>query len=286
VARKNIEVVDGVRPLQWATDQLGCSRYMADTIVELLLGNCNTYPPSTKCRQIYRVGLYDPDGYLIKTLPLSTYGTERNDTLGMSYVVLTYKDTSKDIYIVDRIKLFGKAPQHDDVSGNYYEMAKYVLDAPVSKEYGDTVDVVVKLGHPFTTTVCATHWFTATLKDLFVGGWDWYPRTRWNEWRLYDADWYMLASLDASTPVVTSGTVPGYDVPYMGVKWEDSVSLGSSYNVYYLGLSVKDTASHPNPYARYKVGGQTIGPGTRTFRIEIIQYYSYTPAGPGIPSIF
>jgi hypothetical protein len=269
------------RPDPWASNQLGCSKYMSDAIIALMTGACPSGTTDTRCVRIKRVGLYSSTGSLVKVLDNPSFSTFTMPGYVGMCVAVEWLDTSADTYSFDRFKVFGLPIALPDVDGNYRELAKYVMDGTVMKAASDRVRLRMELCYPGNRDKIVTAFFLDALKEFFARGYDYYSECPFNKWELLDSGYASVATFTASAPSVTSGTIPYYNVSYQGVKWQDTVTLSTSLSIRYLAL----TKRYPVRVI-YDTGGITLAPGGRTLMMHIIQYYSYTPAGPGIQSTF
>jgi hypothetical protein len=280
VVRARLSVLSS-RPDPWAGDQLGCSKYMSDAIIALLTGACPSGTTDARCVKVKKAGLYSSSGTLVKVLDNPSFSTFTMPGYIAMCVAVEWLDASTDTYSFDRFKVFGLPIALSDVDSNYRELAKYVMDGAVTKAAGDRVRLRMELCYPGNRDKIVTAFFMDPLKEFFARGYDYYSECPFNKWLLMDAYYGTLETFTASAPTVTSGTIPGYNVSYQGVKWQDTVTLSTSLTIRYLGLTRAYTVR-----VIYDTGGRTLPPGGRTFMMHIIQYYSYTPAGPGIPSTF
>jgi len=280
VVRARLNILTA-KPDPWASDQLGCSKYMSDAIVALLTGACPSGTTDERCVRIKKVGLYSSAGSLVKVLDNPSFSTFTMPNYIGICVAAEWLDASTDTYSFDRFKIFGLPISLSDVDSNYRELAKYVMDGTVNKASGHRVRLRMEFCYPGNRSMVVTGLFLDALKEFFARGYDYYSECPFDKWELLDSYYASVGTFAASAPTVTSGTIPYYNVQYQGVKWEDTVTLSTSLTIRYLGL----TKWYPVRVI-YDTGGMTLTPGGRTFMMHIIQYYSYTPSGPGIPSTF
>ena len=280
VVRARLSVLTA-RPDPWASDQLGCSKYMSDAIIALLTGACRSGTTDTRCVKVKKAGLYSSAGSLVKVLDNPSFSTFTMPGYAGMCVAVEWLDTSTDTYSFDRFKVFGLPIALSDVDSNYRELAKYVMNGTVTKAANDRVRLRMELCYPGNRSMIVTTFFLDALKEFLARGYDYYSECPFNKWELLDSSYASVATFTASAPSVTSGTIPYYNVSYQGVKWQDTVTLSASLSIRYLAL----TKWYPVRVV-YDTGGVTLAPGGRTLMVHIIQYYSYTPAGPGIPSTF
>jgi hypothetical protein len=269
------------KPDPWASDQLGCSKYMSDAIVALLTGACASGTTDARCVRIKKVGLYSSAGSLVKVLDNPTFSTPTTPSFIGACVAVEWLDTSTDAYSFDRFKVFGLPVSLTDVDNNYRELAKYVMDGTVVKAPSHRVRLRVEFCYPVARSMIVTAFFQEPLKEFFARGYDYYSECPFNKWELLNEYYGVIDTFTASAPTVISGTIPYFNVPYQGVKWQDTVTISTSLSIRYLAL----TKLEP-PRVIYDTGGMTLTPGGKTLMVHIIQYYSYTPSGPGIPSTF
>jgi hypothetical protein len=249
--------------------------------VALLTGACTSGTTDTRCVRIKKVGLYSPSGSLVKVLDGPSFSTFIMPNYVGMCVAVEWLDASADTYSFDRFKVFGLPVSLTDVDSNYRELAKYVMDGTVTKATSHRVRLRMELCYPGNRRMIVTAFFQEPLKEFFARGYDYYSECPFNKWELLDNYYGVIDTFTASAPTTTSGTIPYYNVPYQGVKWQDTVTISTSLTFRYLVLTKREP-----PRVIYDTGGMTLIPGGRTFMMHIIQYYSYTPSGPGIPSTF
>jgi hypothetical protein len=250
-----------------------CSNYYAETIQALLLGLCSdSSNPDKKCRKADALAIYDNNGNYIKTL----YNPTVNDVLvGKSHMVeLLFTDSSSDSYNALGIKLYGRNIKDPQQSSYYYELIKMQMGSGIAKSPADTLKIHVRIGFPQFDSVNPSSGmmenFVYALLGILGDGYDIYD-VPFNKWRLTDENLVPQETFDANGRTAVSGTDPNTGLPYLGVQFQDTVTVSKNYVSYGLILD----RYYYGGYAIYWLGGQSISSGTHTFTMVIVQEYHY-----------
>jgi hypothetical protein len=148
------------------------------------------------------------------------------------------------------------------------------LPQSVNKGGSDTLKIHVSVGFPvFNSSSPSSRmmWaFVFPLQNLLRDGYEIY-NTPFNQWKFTDSSLNAIATFTASNRVTVSGTYPGTSYPYLGVRFQDTVNVTSTYTVSGLMLDYQNGGG----YVMCWIGGQSVASGSHTLSMTIVQVYYY-----------